>query len=106
MMHLTSRWWCGHKKDDIIFSLQFFIHTTSIIDNKMTWMPKISFENMTKIKITSNMTKKWLYKWHGQNDVSSHRQHGHKIILQQFKNQYQSFNMSTNIFDIIFMIDL
>jgi hypothetical protein len=42
------------------------------------------------------MTKEWLYKWHGKNGVSSHRQHGHKIILQWFKNQYQSINMNTN----------
>jgi hypothetical protein len=42
--------WCDNKQNDIIFSLQVFIYTTSMIDNKMMWMFKISFENMTTIK--------------------------------------------------------
>jgi hypothetical protein len=50
MVHLSSRWWCGNKKNDIIFSLQVFIYMASMIDDKMTWMSKISFENVTKIK--------------------------------------------------------
>jgi len=37
-------------KDDIIFSLQIFIHMTSMIDEKMMWMSKILFENMIRIK--------------------------------------------------------
>jgi hypothetical protein len=32
------------------------------------------------------MTKKWLCKWHEQNDASLHKQHAHKITLQQFRN--------------------
>jgi len=57
MVHLTSRWWHNNKNDDIIFSLQIFIHMTSLIDDKMMWMFKISFENVIKIKIISNITK-------------------------------------------------
>jgi hypothetical protein len=35
------------------------------------------------------MTKKWLYKhWHGKNDVSLHKQHGHKNIPNDSKNDY------------------
>jgi len=37
-------------KDDIIFSLQVFIDTASMIDEKVMWMFKISFENMITIK--------------------------------------------------------
>jgi hypothetical protein len=37
-------------KDDVIFSLQIFIHMTSMIDDKMAWMSKISYKNVTKIK--------------------------------------------------------
>ncbi len=40
----------GNKNDDIIISLQAFIHMASMIDDKVTWMSKISFENMIKIK--------------------------------------------------------
>jgi hypothetical protein len=39
-----------HLKDDIVFSLQVLIHLTSMIDEKMTWMLKILFENVTRIK--------------------------------------------------------
>jgi hypothetical protein len=49
-MHLTSKWWHVKRKDDIIFWLQIFIHMASMIDNKVIWMSKISFENMTRIK--------------------------------------------------------
>jgi hypothetical protein len=38
------------KKIDIIFSLQIFIHVAFIIDDKMMWMFKVSFENVIKIK--------------------------------------------------------
>jgi hypothetical protein len=36
-------------KDDIIISLQIFIHMRFMIDDKMTWMSKISFENLINI---------------------------------------------------------
>jgi hypothetical protein len=53
-----------------------------MIDEKIMWMFKISFENVTKIKLFQI----WLKKWHGQNDVSLQKQCGHIIILQWFKN--------------------
>jgi hypothetical protein len=37
-------------KDGMIFPLQVFIHMVSMIDEKMMWMSKISFENMIRIK--------------------------------------------------------
>jgi hypothetical protein len=37
-------------EDDIVYSLQVLIHMTSMIDDKMTWMFKILFENVTRIK--------------------------------------------------------
>jgi len=55
----------------------------------MMWMFKISFENVTMIKIIS----KWL-KNNYENDVSLQKQCGHIIILQWFKNDYQYFNMN------------
>ncbi len=42
------------------------------------------------------MTKEWLCKWHGPNDMPLHKQFGHKINLQWFKNGYQLFNMGIN----------
>jgi hypothetical protein len=50
LMHLTSKRRHGNMKDDIIFSLQVFIHMTSTIDDKMMWMSKISYENVIRIK--------------------------------------------------------
>jgi hypothetical protein len=50
VVHLTSKWWHGNRNDDIIFSLQVFIHMASMIDDKLMWMSKISFENVTRIK--------------------------------------------------------
>jgi hypothetical protein len=50
MVHFTSKQWRGNKKVDDIFSLEVFIHMASMIDDKMTWMFKISYENVTKIK--------------------------------------------------------
>jgi len=49
-MDLTSTWWFDNKKNDVIFSLQVFIHMASMIGDKMMWMFKISIENVTKIK--------------------------------------------------------
>jgi len=37
-------------KDDIIFLFQVFIHMASMIDDKVIWMSKISFQIVTKIK--------------------------------------------------------
>jgi hypothetical protein len=37
----------GNKKDDIIILVQVFIHMASMINDKMMWMSKISFENVT-----------------------------------------------------------
>jgi hypothetical protein len=34
----------------MLFSLQVFTHMASMINDKMTWMFKISYENVTKIK--------------------------------------------------------
>jgi hypothetical protein len=34
MMHLTSKWWCSHIKNDIFFSLQAFIHMAFMIYDK------------------------------------------------------------------------
>jgi hypothetical protein len=47
LVHLTGRLWCGNRRDDINISSQIFIHSTSMINDKMTWMSKISFENVT-----------------------------------------------------------
>jgi hypothetical protein len=44
VVHLTNRWWHGNMKDDVI------IHMASTIYNKMTWMSKILYENVTRIK--------------------------------------------------------
>ncbi len=52
MLHLTSKWWC--------FFIAIFIHMAFMINEKMMWMSKISFENVTRIKIISNITKEWL----------------------------------------------
>ncbi len=35
MVHLINKWWHANKKNDIIFSLQFFIHMASMIDDKV-----------------------------------------------------------------------
>jgi hypothetical protein len=50
MVHLINKQWCDTKKVDVIFSLQVFIHMTSTIDDKMTWISKISYENVIRIK--------------------------------------------------------
>jgi len=49
MVHLINKRWCGNRKADVIFSLQVFIHMASTIDDKMTWMSKISYENVIRI---------------------------------------------------------
>jgi hypothetical protein len=54
-----------------------------MIDNKMMWMFKISFENVAMIK----SFQMWL-KNNYENDVSLQKQCGHIIILQWFKNDY------------------
>jgi len=48
LMHFSSRWHVN-KKNDIIISLQVFIHMASMIDDKVTCMSKITFDNVTKI---------------------------------------------------------
>jgi hypothetical protein len=84
MVHLTNRWWYGNRKDNVVFSLQIFIHMESMIDDKVTWMSNISFENVIMIK----SLQIWL-KTDYANDVSFHtKQCNHKIILQWFKNDY------------------
>jgi hypothetical protein len=50
MVHLTNRWWHGNMKVDVIFSLQVVIHMASTINDKMTLMSKISYENVIMIK--------------------------------------------------------
>jgi len=50
MVQLTNRPCHGKKKNDVVFSLQVFIHMASMIDDKMMWMSKILYENVTKIK--------------------------------------------------------
>jgi hypothetical protein len=50
IMHLINKQWRDNRKTDVIFSLQVFIHMESMIDDKMTWISKISYENVTKIK--------------------------------------------------------
>jgi len=50
MMHLINRRLHRDKKNDDIFSLQVFMHMASMIDDKMMWMQKISYVNVTRIK--------------------------------------------------------
>ncbi len=50
MVHLISTRWCGNRKNDVVFSSQIFIHMAFTIDGKMTWMSKISYENVIHIK--------------------------------------------------------
>jgi len=50
MVQLTNRPCHDNRKNDVVFSLQVFIHMASTIDDKMTWMSKISYENVIKIK--------------------------------------------------------
>jgi hypothetical protein len=54
-----------------------------MIDDKMTWMSKMLFENMTRIK----SFQIWL-KNNYENDVSLQKQCGHTIILKWLKNDY------------------
>jgi len=54
VVHLTNRWWHSNRKDDIVFSLQINIHMPSMIDDKVMWISKISFENMIKIWLKNN----------------------------------------------------
>jgi hypothetical protein len=51
VVHLTNkRFHKRDKNDDVIFSIQVFIHVASMIDDKMMCMFKISYENVTRIK--------------------------------------------------------
>ncbi len=50
MVHLINRRGHDTRRDDVVFSLQVFIHMAYMIDDKMMWMSKISYENVTKIK--------------------------------------------------------
>jgi hypothetical protein len=56
----------------------------SMIDDKVTWMSKISFQNVTRIK----SFQIWLNNDYA-NDVSLHRPCGDKIMLQWLINDYQ-----------------
>jgi len=83
VVHLPNRWWHGNRKDDIVFSLQFFIHMASIIDNKvLTWMFKISFENVTKIKWFQILLKNDYANAMDKIMCHLHRQCGHENTLQ------------------------
>ncbi len=57
----------------------------SMVDDKVTWMSKISFENV--IKIMSFQI--WLKNDYANGVHKMMWHYGHKIILQWFKNDYQ-----------------
>ncbi len=50
MVYFINRQWHDNMRDDAIFSSQVLIHMASTIDDQMMWIPKISYENVTKIK--------------------------------------------------------
>jgi len=80
VMHFTSRW-LVNKKNDIIFSLQAFIHMAFMIDDKVTCMFKISFENMTKI-MSFHI---WLNNDYSNDMHKMNTKYDQKIISQWFK---------------------
>jgi hypothetical protein len=90
MVDLISGWWCGNKKDDIIFSLQVFILMASMIDDKMMWMSKMSFEIMINI----NSFHIWL-KNNYANDVDKMmcQRYIDNVVIHLF---YNDSKMTTN----------
>jgi hypothetical protein len=54
-----------------------------MIDDKMMWMSKMSFENVIRIKSFQIRLKN-----NYENDVSLQKQCGYTIILQWLKNDY------------------
>jgi hypothetical protein len=82
MVHLNSRWWHNNRKDDIIFSLQINIHMTSMIDDEVMCISKISFENMIRIK----SFQIWL-KNNYANDMDKMMCHYiNNVVIQLFNN--------------------
>jgi hypothetical protein len=63
--------------------MKLFFHWTSFHPYGIhdLWQSDVDVQN-----IISNITKEWLCKWDGQNDVSLHRQNGHEITLLWLKN--------------------
>jgi hypothetical protein len=50
MVHLTNKKWYDNRKAYVNFLLQVFIHMASMIEDKITWISRISYENVNRIK--------------------------------------------------------